>query len=93
MNEHQKRIWKQMIGMIRNYLNGRDNDFFSLVGSLEGALDAGEYKDLVLIKKWYSYWGPLEELRSVVGRDVQIEDTIGLLNDFLNFLENELKTS
>lgn len=75
-----------MIDMIRKYLDGRDDNFFALVGKLEGALDASEYKDPVLIREWYAYWGPLEELRAVVGRDVPMKDTITFLNNFLKFL-------
>ncbi len=43
------------------------NDFFSLVGSLEGALEASGITDSQVINKWYDFWTPLEIRRSIQG--------------------------
>lgn len=54
-----------MIGFIDSYETGRLN-FPQLVVSLQSALDAGEFKDQALFKRWYSFWTPLEIRRAVV---------------------------
>ncbi len=71
MNEHQRRLWKNMIDLIQGYLIGQTEDFYQVVGMLEGALDAAEIKDQVLINEWYDYWTPLEIRRAVEGNKVQ----------------------
>lgn len=45
MNDHQYRLWESMIGLIDSYLNNENQDFYEIVGKLEGALDASEIKD------------------------------------------------
>jgi hypothetical protein len=70
MNEHQKRLWKNMIDLIQSYLEGETEDFFRLVGGLEGALDASEIKDEVLIDQWYDFWTPLEIRRATEGNNI-----------------------
>jgi hypothetical protein len=39
--------------------------FSSIIGSLEGALDAGEFKDKEFFQKWYDLWGPLETYNAI----------------------------
>lgn len=48
-----------MIRAIDDYLAGTIN-LPELVGSLQGALDAGEFKDDRLVNDWYERWGDLE---------------------------------
>ena len=40
MDEHQHRLWKKMIDLIESYLSNETQDFYGIVGKLEGALDA-----------------------------------------------------
>ena len=54
-----------MIVLIQRYLNEETNDFYDLVGKLEGALDAADIKDKELVSKWYDCWAPLETRRAV----------------------------
>jgi hypothetical protein len=70
MNEHQRRLWRSMISLIQSYLNGKTDDFYGIVGELEGALDASEIKDVELINQWYDFWTPLEIRRAVEGNKV-----------------------
>ena len=86
MNEHQKRLWDNMIDFIQEYLDGKTNDFYGVVGKLEGALDASEIKDESLVKQWYEYWTPLETRRAVEGNDVAKNDAIRELSSMKEFL-------
>jgi bisphosphoglycerate-independent phosphoglycerate mutase (AlkP superfamily) len=65
MNEHQRRLWQEMICLIDSYLNHENPDFYGIVGKLEGALDAAEITDEELVEQWYDFWTPLEIRRAV----------------------------
>ena len=90
-NDHQKRLWQSMINVISQYLKRSNSDFHSLVGDIEGALDASELKDTELITKWYEYWGPLEEFRAGAaceGRKVAYDDVREELRAMMKFLRS-----
>ena len=70
MNEHQQKLWQNMINLIQSYLDQETEDFSSVIGKLEGALDASEIKDTALINQWYDFWIPLEIRRAVEGNYV-----------------------
>lgn len=59
MDDHQLRLWGQMLRAVEDYRVGR-KDFPSLVGELQGAMDAGDFRDYSLVKEWYALWTPLE---------------------------------
>ena len=59
-----------MIDLIESYLSKETQDFYGIVGELEGALDASEIKDSNLINQWYDFWTPLETRRTVEGKEV-----------------------
>jgi hypothetical protein len=61
---HQKRLWREMIGVIDGYLNGSGSDFAEVVGKLQGAMDAAELHDAELRRQWYTHWTPLEIRRA-----------------------------
>jgi len=86
MTEHQKRLWQSMIDLIQSYLSGKTDDFVSMVGGLEGALDASEIKNELLVKQWYEYWTPLEIRRSVEGNKVDKDMAIKELMSMRAFL-------
>ena len=86
MTDHQKRLWESMIDLIQHYLNGETNDFYSLVGELEGALDAADIKDEKLIREWYDFWTHLETRRAVEGSDVDRPKAIEELKKMKEFL-------
>ncbi len=67
MSEQQQRLWQSMIDLIQGYLSGETEDFYRVVGKLEGALDASEFKDIDLINQWYDFWTPLETRRALEG--------------------------
>ena len=80
-----------MIDMISQYLEHTSSDFYSLVGNLEGALDASELKDTELVTKWYEYWGPLEIRRAnqaYMGEDVAYDDVKEELSAMMEFLRS-----
>ena len=88
MNEHQQRLWQSMIELIQSYLNGDTEDFYGLIGKLEGALDASEIKDDALINKWYDVWLPLEIRRATEGNNINMEAAIKELKRMEEFLLN-----
>ncbi len=87
MTEHQKRLWQSMIDQIQQYLDGKTEDFFRVVGSLQGALDASEIKDQELISCWYDFWGPLEIRSAVEGTHVDKQKAASELTEMKTFLE------
>lgn len=70
MTEHQQRLWQDMIDLIQSYLDGQTEDFNDIVSKLEGALDASEIKDNVLVDKWYDFWMLLEMRRAIEGNNI-----------------------
>jgi hypothetical protein len=45
-----------------------------LVGELEGALDAGDFREQALVQRWYELWGPLEVHGAVRGSRAAVAD-------------------
>ena len=90
MNEHQHKLWENMIGLIDSYLNDENQDFYTIVGKLEGALDASEIKDCNLINQWYDFWTTLETRRAVEGRQPNREKTVEELKAMKSFLVKHL---
>jgi hypothetical protein len=86
MSEHQRRLWMSMIDKIQSYVEGKNNDFHGLVGELEGALDAGEFRNEELIKGWYDVWTPLEIRRSIEGNNVKRIEAIQELETMKKYL-------
>ena len=86
MNEHQHRLWESMIGLIDSYLNDQNQDFYIIVGKLEGALDASEIRDNNLINQWYDFWTPLETRRAVEGNQPNRDKAIEELKAMKSFL-------
>lgn len=92
MNEHQIRLWQGMIDSIESYLRGETEDFYGIVGELEGALDASEIKDEILIDEWYEFWTPLEIRRAVERNNVKKSKAIEELMGMKKFLLKKLKS-
>lgn len=86
MNEHQQRLWQNMIDLIQSYINNEAEDFYCIIGKLEGALDASEIKDANLINEWYNFWTPLEIRRVVEGNDLDRIKALKELMAMQNFL-------
>lgn len=86
MTNHQKQLWQSMIDQIENYLDGKNKDFYGLVGSLEGALDSCSIIDSQVINKWYDFWTPLEIRRSIQGNNVDSQKAISELKKMKHFL-------
>jgi len=90
MNEHQRRLWKSMIVLIDSYLNGENQDFYGIVGKLEGALDASEIKDKNLISQWYDFWTILETRRAIEGNQPNKNMALKELNSMRMFILKHL---
>ena len=86
-NEHQSRLWDDMLKSIESFLEGQ-LQYYDLVGKLEGALDAGEFQNKELIQQWYDFWTPLEILRAQKGNSVTIEEVKKYLSDMTAFLRS-----
>ncbi len=85
MNEHQKRLLKQMINLINQYRKGQVK-YSNFVGELEGALDAGEFKDNEMIEKWYDLWTNLEIMNALKGNEVRLEEVSNDIDEMESFL-------
>lgn len=88
MTEHQRRLWNEMIGLIDAY-SGGEIEFGALVGGLEGALDAAEFSDRDLVKRWYDAWTHLETHRAVRGPVVPISEVTASVEAMRRFLIEE----
>jgi hypothetical protein len=88
-NEHQTKLWQNMINSIENYHNGKLN-YYNFVSELEAAMDAGEFQDEHLVKKWYELWTPLENLRATTGNDVNLEESLNLISKMEFFLHKQI---
>ena len=86
-NEHQSRLWYGMLTSIGDFRKG-ELQYFDLVYDLEGALDAGEFKNHDLIEQWYGFWTPLEILYATKGNSVTIEDASKYIADMESFLKS-----
>lgn len=80
-----------MITKLEAYINETTNDFFGVVGSLEGALDASEIADQTLISDWYDFWTPLEIYRAVHGNNIDRTAVLEDLEKMKAFLERVLQ--
>ena len=92
MNKHQLRLWQSMINLIQAYLDGKTDDFYGIVGKLEGALDASEIKDSTITNEWYDFWTPLEIRRSIEGNNVTKAKAIDELGKMQKFLLSKAST-
>lgn len=84
-SDHQRRLWQQMLQIIEDYLSKKIL-FSEMVGNLEGALDAGDFKDANIREKWYDLWTPLEISRAT-GEDSNGPDVQKNIFKMKNFLE------
>jgi len=90
-NEHQSRLWRGMLKSIEDFRQGKLN-YFDFVGALEGALDAGEFREKILVEKWYDVWAPLESVRAQKGNHVTVREVskyLSAMETFLNGLVPE----
>lgn len=91
MNEHQRRLWERMISSLDDYI-ARRTGFSRMVDDLEGIIDSGEYRDNVLVDKWYDRWTDLETWRAAAeGSDVQYSDVAAAVQAMHKFLKDELR--
>ena len=76
-----------MLKSIEDFRKGK-LQYYDLVYGLEGALDAGEFRDKNLIEQWYNFWTPLEILSAQKGNSVIIEE----VNKYLLAMEAFLRS-
>ena len=88
LNEQQNRLWQSMLSIIDDFRKGKIK-YSDVVSKLEGALDAGEFKNETLIRQWYDYWTPLEILNATKGDNTSIEDADKYLSAMELFLNNQ----
>jgi hypothetical protein len=87
LNEHQSRLWRRMLQSIEDFRQG-NLKYYDFVGILEGALDAGEFREKGLVEKWYDFWTPLESVRAQKGNSV----TVGEVSKYVSAMEAFLKS-
>lgn len=79
-----------MIDVIDSYLSNEIQDFYGIIGKLEGALDASAIQDNDLVNQWYDFWTPLETRRAVEGKEVNRDKAIEELTAMKSFLIKHL---
>lgn len=89
LSDHQSRLWRRMLQLIEEFRRGKLK-YCEFVGALEGALDAGEFRDKSLIETWYDFWTPLESVRAQIGASVNAEDVENYVSDMEAYLESVL---
>jgi hypothetical protein len=72
-NEHQQRLWLTMINLIEDFRKQKIS-YTIFVSELLGALEAGEFKDKVIIDKWFDIWCSFEILSATKGDSTTIND-------------------
>ncbi len=90
LNDHQVRLWRRMLQLIEEFRCGKLK-YYEFVGALEGALDAGEFRDKDLVDKWYDFWTPLEIVRAQNGSRVDVEDVEKYVSAMEAYLEGTLE--
>lgn len=90
LNEHQSRLLRNMLQLFEQFRQGNLN-YYDFVGALEGALDAGEFRDKGFVEKWYDFWTPLESARAQRGNGVCAEDVEGYMSDMEVYLKSVLE--
>ena len=88
-NKYQSKLLQSMLDSIEAYRKG-ELPYYDLVYSLEGTLDAGEFKNEKMVEQWYSYWTPLEIWSATKVNNVTIEDVNQNLSDMELFLNRLL---
>lgn len=88
-NEHQSRLWRDMIIAIEDFRKGKIQ-YSALVYRLEGSIDAGEFKNEILVGQWYDYWTPLEILSATKGDSTTTEDADKYLLAMELFLKSRI---
>lgn len=66
LTDHQHNVWSSMLQTVENYTSGNIS-FPELVTGLEGAFEAGEFRDGSLVERFYNLWQPLEITNAVKG--------------------------
>lgn len=79
-----------MLKLFQQFHQGK-LQYYDLIGALEGALDAGEFRDKDFVEKWYDFWTPLETARAQQGNGVRAEDVEGYISDMTAYLESALE--
>lgn len=90
LNEHQSRLLREMLRLTERFRQGA-LQYYDFVGALEGALDAGEFRDRGFVGRWYDLWTPLESTRAQRGNGVSPEDVEDYLSDMEGYLKGVLE--
>lgn len=90
LNEHQSRLLHNMLQLVEQFRQGKLK-YYNFVGALEGAIDAGEFKDKGFVERWYDFWTPLESMRAQRGNDVSVKDVEDYVSEMAAYLENVLE--
>jgi hypothetical protein len=88
-NAQQLRLWRGMVKSIGDFRRG-ELRYYDLVGALEAALDAGDFKNRGLVENWYDFWTPLESVRAQKGNDVSLDEVGEYLSNLETFLKSQL---
>jgi len=85
LTEQQHRLWNSMQRSVENY-KAQNISFPELVGALEGAFEAGEFRDGSLAERFYDLWQPLEITNAVKGNDVTPQEVAKDIEAMQQFL-------
>jgi hypothetical protein len=87
----QARMWKRMLQLLDDHARGQ-LPLHRLVDGLEGALDTGDFRDPALMREWYAYWTPLEELDEESARDLE-EPGYAVTRPLVEAMKSYLRTT
>ena len=90
LTEHQSRLLRDMLQLVEQFRQG-NLQYYDFVGALEGALDAGEFRDKGFVERWYDLWTPLESTRAQRGNGVCAEVVEGYLSDMEVYLKSVIE--
>lgn len=89
LNDHQSRLWSGMLQLIEDFQQGNLR-YCDFLDALEGALDAGEFRDRNLVEKWCEFWTPLEIVRAQRGNEVSVEEVKNYVFNMREYLRGVL---
>jgi hypothetical protein len=89
-SDHQRRLLQNMLSAMSSYRQGK-MPFSRMVGELEGALDAGDFKDEDMLKTWYDVWTDLETLNALSGDSVSLAEVSADLSKLESLVEGLLR--
>jgi hypothetical protein len=66
------KVWDRMIHLVEDY-QGAKLTFHRLVDGLEEAIDTARDRDEEMVRAWYEFWAPLQEIDADSSYDIDVD--------------------